>query len=176
MESIRALAAVFDEERPKGLKGVNLALLTDQEIYATFKPIPGIGEWTVSKFLINHLHRPDVADLEDLDVKKVHDLIPFPSQHRRMLYLLSTHLLTMLFKSTTNYPRYKGFEFWLGEASGYFSKNGSSLSKAKMAMMRERSDRWSPYRSLASTLLLAVGQGVEGRGPLPDFRLARSHI
>ena len=60
----------------------------------------------------------------------------------------------------------QGFEFWLGEESGYFSKGGRSPSKAKMTKMKERSDRWSPYRSLASMLLLAVGQGVEGRGPL----------
>jgi DNA-3-methyladenine glycosylase II len=47
----------------------DLAALTDAEIAARLRPVPGIGPWTVDMFLIFSLGRPDVLPVGDLGLR-----------------------------------------------------------------------------------------------------------
>jgi hypothetical protein len=52
----------------------------------------------------------------------------------------------------------KGCEIWFGKETGYFRATGK-LQEAREAEMRALFAPWAPYRSLGSTLMLAVGRG-----------------
>jgi DNA-3-methyladenine glycosylase II len=82
----RFLRALTDRVLSGEVPLAALATMSDAEVAACLRPVPGIGPWTVDMFLIFSLGRPDVLPVGDLGLRQgVQDLfgleeLPSPAE------------------------------------------------------------------------------------------------